>query len=329
MKRCPRCNRTYTDETLRFCLEDGTALVSGGQVFTDPEATLVGETAHLPLDPAQQQQVQPPPREELPPTEIMGQRGTPTIAVSNAAQTAQLSAPHATQGTAATPRAERPRNTATIVIVSVVGTILLVALGFFGVLVYLKSRDGGGSVRLANTQETRPNTNSNVPANIAPNSNRSNLNGNSNNSNARPSPSPAASPTASPVDATAVASQVTSALNGWAAATTARDIDAHMNYYADTLDTYYNARNVSSSRVRSDRERAFDTYSSMDVQLSNIRVTPDPSGQRATVTFDKTWTFAGDKYSNGSVQQLVTLTKTGGRWRITGEKDLQVYYVNR
>ena len=28
MKRCPSCQRTYTDETLRFCLEDGTTLLS-------------------------------------------------------------------------------------------------------------------------------------------------------------------------------------------------------------------------------------------------------------------------------------------------------------
>ena len=28
MKRCPRCNRTYTDPALNFCLEDGTPLVS-------------------------------------------------------------------------------------------------------------------------------------------------------------------------------------------------------------------------------------------------------------------------------------------------------------
>jgi ketosteroid isomerase-like protein len=146
--------------------------------------------------------------------------------------------------------------------------------------------------------------------------------------NTRPSPSPSLAATPVPVDAAAVATQVTSALNGWAAATTARDIDRHMSYYAENLETYYNAKGVSSARVRSDRERAFNIYSSMDVQLSNIRVTPDPSGQRATATFDKTWTFEGDKYSNGSVQQLVTLAKVGGRWRITGEKDLQVYYVN-
>jgi hypothetical protein len=29
MKRCPSCQRTYTDETLRFCLEDGSILISG------------------------------------------------------------------------------------------------------------------------------------------------------------------------------------------------------------------------------------------------------------------------------------------------------------
>jgi|SRR6185312_1198112 len=29
MKRCPNCNRSYTDEALNFCLEDGTPLVSG------------------------------------------------------------------------------------------------------------------------------------------------------------------------------------------------------------------------------------------------------------------------------------------------------------
>lgn len=32
MKRCPTCRRTYADDTLRFCLEDGTTLVS----FTPP-----------------------------------------------------------------------------------------------------------------------------------------------------------------------------------------------------------------------------------------------------------------------------------------------------
>jgi uncharacterized protein YlbG (UPF0298 family) len=39
MKSCPTCNRTYTDASLNFCLEDGTPLVSS-QPGVDPNATL-------------------------------------------------------------------------------------------------------------------------------------------------------------------------------------------------------------------------------------------------------------------------------------------------
>lgn len=37
MKRCPTCNRSYDDDTLSFCLEDGTRLATA----YDPEATVV------------------------------------------------------------------------------------------------------------------------------------------------------------------------------------------------------------------------------------------------------------------------------------------------
>lgn len=60
MKRCPKCNRTYKDDTLRFCLEDGASL-------TDPvssDATRVS------------------PRSEPPATEILYDRSSPTLKVS-------------------------------------------------------------------------------------------------------------------------------------------------------------------------------------------------------------------------------------------------------
>jgi hypothetical protein len=40
MKRCPSCNRSYTDASLNFCLEDGTPLVSEGAQSADPNATV-------------------------------------------------------------------------------------------------------------------------------------------------------------------------------------------------------------------------------------------------------------------------------------------------
>src|ERR1700752_117901 len=40
MKRCPSCNRTYTDSSLNFCLEDGTPLVADAPPPTDPNVTV-------------------------------------------------------------------------------------------------------------------------------------------------------------------------------------------------------------------------------------------------------------------------------------------------
>ncbi|PYS71032.1 MAG: hypothetical protein DMF69_11685, partial [Acidobacteria bacterium] len=40
MKRCPSCNRSYTDASLNFCLEDGTPLVVDAPPPADPNATM-------------------------------------------------------------------------------------------------------------------------------------------------------------------------------------------------------------------------------------------------------------------------------------------------
>lgn len=41
MKRCPACQRTYTDDTLTYCLEDGSALISGTAGASDLPATVI------------------------------------------------------------------------------------------------------------------------------------------------------------------------------------------------------------------------------------------------------------------------------------------------
>lgn len=48
MKQCPRCNQTYTDDDLNFCLNDGELLTSSGDapptVFMDPPR-VTGQTS--------------------------------------------------------------------------------------------------------------------------------------------------------------------------------------------------------------------------------------------------------------------------------------------
>ena len=301
MKRCPTCGSTYTDDTLRFCLQDGAVLKSLDDAedssSPDSEVTLVN--------------VPPARHNELPATEIFDARATQAQTPLHDRLAPPPSATDANEERApATALPQRSRSRTPVIILSILVIILLGALGGIGALLILRNRDG----RLANINQ-----------NSQPNINRSPT---------RPTPSPTLSPTPtpaptiSPAEAQAAREQVEKALEGWADSTNDRDINAHMSYYAETLETYYLTTNVSSDRVRADRERAFETYSDIDVELTNMRVTPEPTNaERATAIFDKTWTFEGEeKYSHGSVQQKIWLQKTNGRWLITGEKDLQVYY---
>lgn len=41
MKTCPSCRRTYQDDSMRFCLDDGTSLVQAADRSVDPQATLI------------------------------------------------------------------------------------------------------------------------------------------------------------------------------------------------------------------------------------------------------------------------------------------------
>lgn len=152
--------------------------------------------------------------------------------------------------------------------------------------------------------------------------------------NSFPSTSTRISLVSAPSTTSAAQSRVTSddddirvTLEGWASASRAHDLDAHMSYYAGTLHTYYGRSNVSSDYIRADRLRAYEKYSNLDVQLSNIEIFTDSSKISSTATFDKTWNFSGQKQFSGSVRQMLWLEKIGNHWLITGEKDLKVHYA--
>jgi hypothetical protein len=74
MKRCPQCNRTYTDDALSFCLDDGSPLVSTAAPSSfDPSATVQypqsRETTPQPTIayPSQQPAMPPPQAPAAPP----------------------------------------------------------------------------------------------------------------------------------------------------------------------------------------------------------------------------------------------------------------------
>jgi len=65
MKRCPTCDRTYTDPSLNFCLEDGTPLAPDAPAF-DPHATVRYPSARGTTEPPPTEIYRPEPQVTTP-----------------------------------------------------------------------------------------------------------------------------------------------------------------------------------------------------------------------------------------------------------------------
>lgn len=120
MKRCPKCNRKYDDDTLRFCLEDGSPL------FDERDS-------------------------EAPATEILPARGAPTLKASGPTTPSYLSGgdvrPHSDA------RQSNPVLTAGVIAIAVLLLALVAIVAFF-----VLKQSGGNESAKANTSEQNINT---------------------------------------------------------------------------------------------------------------------------------------------------------------------------
>ena len=302
MKYCPTCQTRYTDETLRFCLQDGSPLTEIADsdsnmptVAFDSEETIMASRQVEPIRvelPGLERHSQPPTQDRIP---------------------------------VAAPVETKKSNTAIIVLLTALVTLLLLGGGAIGAWLFMKNRKTEVAANVSNAPKTNRPTNANSV------NNQENSVSNSESNALTPTPTATASPkpTLKPDETKNITADVEKVIDDWKDASENLDINRHLGNYADTVD-YYKAGKVSRARVRADKQTAFDQYDSINFNISNVKITPDASGEKATAIFDKEWTFEGEeKYSSGKVQQLLTLNKINGRWLITGEKDLKVYYVDK
>lgn len=296
MKHCPNCQTTYADDNLQFCLQDGTPLADGSnRISSNNYETEESETLVLP------KRVEPI-------------RFEPPSAYQTNQANWQPSQPVIVEQ-----RETKKSNTPLIVGLSVLGTILLLGLGGLGAWLYFSNKNTPVAVSVNNSPPNRP-----ANANAA-----TNQNANANLATPSPTAAPTAQPTLKPEAAKAISDDVKDVVDEWKSSSENLDIETHLSYYADTID-YYRGGKVGIGLVRADKERAYSAYDSIDINIKNLKITPDASGEKAIVLFDKEWKFEGaEKFSSGEVQQQLMLSKINGRWLITGEKDLKVYYTQK
>jgi len=269
MKVCPKCNSSYTDETLNFCLTDGVPLVAE-EILDEYLSKHNSKSWHT--------------AETLADRRFSMADARPT-AVSTSAPTFELG--NTTASSLLPPKSNKK-------LFAVLGLLILGLLG-------------GGYWWLAksNTPE-RPVFTQNNP----------------------PTVSKRAVVPISPEEETRVKREVSDFILNWAKTNSEKNADAHLAHYADTLEIYYGESGRDKGHVLADRQRAYQRYDTIQMQVDNLQVTPE-STESATAVFDKSWTMKNDKKtSTGSVQQEIHVSKTAGRWFIDAEKDLKVYFIN-
>lgn len=221
---------------------------------------------------------------------------------------------------------EQPKtgsNTALAVVLTAGGMLLLFIA--IGIAAWLYSRNSGSAVANANsyTPPTILNTNLSVSTPSANTSVQSSPVPTVSMPQTNTSPNTNTQPPVVPDDG-ASRTEVSQRVYAWKSSLESDDLDGLMSNYASTVD-YYRNRGSSVGAVRADKARAFARYSSKRVNISNMDVTVN--GDTATATFDKEWNFSGNGTSSGKVRSQYTYRRINGRWLITGERDVRVYYT--
>ena len=306
MKYCPNCRTQYTDDTLKFCLQDGSPLVEAN--VSEIKTADYGETET-----------------------IVSNRQPSRISIDYQTPSSEIRPQTANQTFSAPDETPKKSRTALIVAATMLITLIIVSGIGIGAWLYLKN----------NRTEIAKNNNS--PANSVNQNAVQNASKNANSANDNkktPSPTPKTSPntnantsnanvqTLPPARAAEIKKEVGETIDGWKDAGEAQNLDAQIEKYADKVD-YYNKKDADIDFIRQDKERAFSQYDSVSLKISNLTVTPDATGKRATAIFDKEWDFEGEeKSSSGKVKTQLLLENKSGEWLITSEQDVKLYYKN-
>lgn len=152
MKCCPTCQRTYTDDTQSFCLEDGASL----RLMRDAGLSDNLNPTMMSGGVAQQERRS---SDEPPPTEILYPRAAHTIPSPVPVPTMPPQQPLATsssQGNVTQPRS----NTARTVAITVLATVLLLGLGAAGAWMLLSDGENEVNRNTSGGDETTRTTSS-------------------------------------------------------------------------------------------------------------------------------------------------------------------------
>jgi hypothetical protein len=288
MKQCPVCSNSYTDDSLKFCLQDGTPLIS----LNDP----------APNDHAYET-----------PTVVLGEQETVVHSKGNLTG-------FAPQGPTQAQAPQPKRSNTFLVVLLTVFIMLIIGLSVLAAWLYFQNR------KYEMGQNTNQAASPSPKASVKPSptaSNASNTNSAANTSVNSPD-----GPDDSVSDPERVKSDVQKKLNLWKSLSEARDLQSNLENYADHVDYYRakNVTRDFIRNDKQKASSLYDSIK-IELRNVNIIPDPGGEKATAVFDKEWKFT-GSERSSTGKVQQQLKLEKIGGEWLITGEKDLKLYYKN-
>lgn len=287
VKRCPTCNKTFTDRNLSFCIEDGTPLVPVDDL--PDEVTVVSPSA--------------------------GDGGTRPAGPSSGSDEGPVPS-YQPPGSYAAPGIPPVKRRVWPWILGLL-LLLLLVIGAMGTAAYFYFRP----LRAFDTNSNASNINSNVNRRDNSNSNQSNSNSNSSpeneNVNENLNDNSDAANTPAPTDEAAVLADLTSIEHAWTVANINADKKKLNRILADDyVGTPINGRPQGKAEYLATIERDTDTEK---WEFEDLKV--GLKGSRATLTGTLRLKIQGQDVSYRFVDKFVW---RDGRWQATGSEVTQL-----
>lgn len=299
MKLCPQCKSKYTDDSLAFCLQDGTPLVDEAAEDAGEPTVAFSEVET-----------------------VESKKGDGRIGIDIPRSEDPEAVPSSPAKVTAKEPATRSGLLRTTLFAAAILLTLFLIVAVIVAIVYLNS---GPQPAANSAQVSFEANNGNASPDTTP------------NPTPEETLSPDQTPTASPIDEASPTPEddidlgdtkdfVRRHLLVWKRLTEAQRLDELMSFYSDPMDRYYNRTDVSKAFVRRDKAAAFERLDSISITISNLDVTPVDGGEKAIAEFDKGWRFERNgRVTTGRARSRFDLKRYGDSWLITGERDLKVY----
>lgn len=303
MKYCPACRSQYTDATLRFCLQDGAVLQDG-----DAKQSTIDTVSFS----------DPVTADNILRTEELNLYSPP----NNQSKTQKWSPEPPKSALRRESETKKSKSSAKIWLAIFPLVLAIAGIGFGGWF-YLKNQTNPPLQATNPADSATPETAAQTPpANTSDSTSKvvlANINqpANSNSESSSISGSEAAK------------KEIADAVELWRQSLEARKVPDYLSRYAEKAD-YFDKSDAGITEIRAAAQKMFDTYSDIDINLSNVRVAVDPEGTRATAVFDKEWSYhAAKDYDllEGKARTKLRFQRNGKDWKIISEKYQKIYYM--